>query len=344
MKSTRQFTAIRGVAAAAAIGMTLAACAGSGNQDGAEDEAWEPSQIKWIVPADAGGGFDTSARYLEPVLAKHLDTNLVINNQPGADTAVGTQVAAQEGQDCETILITGVPHILYSYLTQDVSYVYDDDFYPIGTVQKQPAGIMVAQDAKWDSLQELVDDALANPGEIDVAAGQYTSNNYTGMLELQDATGVEFNFVNYGTGGDARTSIVSGEADVMHTPIFSALSVADDTKFLAVHQDENEWSDITDDAPTINDALGTDLKPNQSMYGMFANRACYDDHPERFEQLTDAFEATKSDDEYLDRLDEADALSGLAEMKADEFHDFILDEEADVIGYIDERPELQLSD
>lgn len=328
------------VAAIAALALVLIACGDAADGD-TDTAGWPDDNIRWVVPASAGGGFDGVARTLQPALEDQLGTNLIMDNQPGADTALGTQVVADNGQDCQTILITGVPHVLYSYLTQDVTYEYERDLRPIGALQIQPAGLIVRNDAPWETLEELIDDAQARPGEIVVAAGQFTSNNYTGMLELTDATDTEFNQVTFGTGGDARTAILSGEGDVMHSPVFSALSVQDEVRFLAVHQDSNDWEDITNDAPTINEALGLDLAPNQSIYGLFAHAECVEEHPERFDTLVAALEAAMADDDYLERLESTGELSGMPSMSPDELHDQILADLDDVLRFIDERPELQ---
>jgi tripartite-type tricarboxylate transporter receptor subunit TctC len=331
-----------------ALALVAAACADDADVGEADPDAeaapadgWPDDDLRWVIPAAPGGGFDGAARNLQGPWQERLGINLTVDNQEGGNFAIGTQVVHNEGDDCNTVLFHAVPHILFSYLAgdQDVDYTYDD-FYPVGAVQIQPAVIMVADDSPYETFDDLIDAARENPGEVSASVSGLANNNYLGLLQLEELLGVDFNIVGYDGGGPARNAVVAGEVDFTHAAAFAALAVADETRVLAIHQEENEWPDISDDAPTLNELTGEDFGNNQSFYGTFVTRACYEEHPERYDVLVETFQDSLQDESYQAQLDELGELSGLLDIGPDEYHEMILEDLADVERAVAERDEL----
>lgn len=286
---------------------SLTACGTSGTDS---SKPYAGHNLNWIVPSSAGGGFDTTTRTLEPFIAKELGTNIAVTNKEGGQFAIGATATLNAGADCYTIMTHADPHLLFSYLTQDVGYTYDD-FYPITSLSIEPAVYRVRNDSKWSSLKELVADAKAHPGKIKMSVSGLANNNYVSVYQLEKATGAKFNIVSYDGGDPARQALVSGEVDVTNASVFNSLGIAKDTKVLAVQQDENKWKSITDNAPTVNDALGLSLPPNSSEYGAFVTAKCRDEHPDRYKALVKAFQAATSDPDYKAKLKSLDLLDAL---------------------------------
>jgi tripartite-type tricarboxylate transporter receptor subunit TctC len=340
----RTSTRRRGASLAGGLALALVAAAcgnGGGGEDAAAgEEGFDLDRVRWIVPSEAGGGFDTSTRQFEPHYARELGAQMPVENLPGGNFAVGTSVLVREGGECEAIGTIGVPHVLFSFLTQDVDYDYED-LAPIARLTDEPGMIRVRDDAPWETLEDLVEDAAANPGEIRLSVSGYTSSNYLGVLEIEEETGAEFNVVPYDGGSPARTALVSGEVDVTHAGVFNSLAVEDETRVLAVHQESNDWPDLTDDAPTVNDALGADLAENGSSYGIFATAECRDEFPERYEALVEAFHAAADSEEFQQDLEEVGELDKLIVVEADEYDQAIRDEMETLDELIDQHEELQ---
>ena len=84
---------------AAALGLPQAATAQS-------DAERVPALIKLIVPFAPGGSNDVIARVVGPALAKRLNTNLIIENKPGAAGSIGSDAVAKAPKDGATLLLT----------------------------------------------------------------------------------------------------------------------------------------------------------------------------------------------------------------------------------------------
>lgn len=295
----------------------LAACSSGTATENDGAAFFEGNTVQFIVPTAAGGGFDTNARQLQPYLEEQLGATVVVQNLEGGGHAIGTQSAINRTQDCSTIMFHGVPHFNFSYLTQAVDYDLSD-MAPLVGVGIEPGVLRVRADSPWNNLQDLIDAALASPGEIRVSVSTAKSNNFVGMLDIQNATGAEFNIIPYDGGGPSRTALLSGEVDVTHAGVFNSLSIADDTKVLAVQQPENLWPDVTDNAPTVDEALGLDIAGNASNYVTMVPEGCRTDYPLRYQAMVDALNAAMEDPEYLANLESLGELDKLDNLQPDE--------------------------
>jgi tripartite-type tricarboxylate transporter receptor subunit TctC len=308
---TRQITKMS-LISAAAFALALSGCA---SESSGGDLAGQ--QIRWIVSSSAGGGFDTTTRQLEPYLTKELGANAVVENHEGGGFAIGAQTALTSGADCTSIVTHGVPHIAFSYLTQKVDYDLSD-FAPVGGISIEPGVIRVMKDAPWQTIKDFVEDARKRPGQIKVSVSDLQSNNYIALLQMEKQLGIDLNIIGYDGGGPSRTALVSNEVDATHAGAFNSLSIADETRVLAVSQPENKWPEVTDNAPPINEALGVNLPANASNYVVLASAECRDKNPERYQQLVDALATSVKNEEYLASLSKLGEESKVAYLPPDE--------------------------
>ncbi len=299
----RKNHSITALAATAVVAIALTGCSGAnGAGTDAGDEATLPDRITFVVPTSAGGGVDTAARQIQPYLEEELGSTITVVNREGGATTIGT-ASILNSDDCSTILITAIPHITLSYLTNDVDYDLSS-FAAVGGVSTEPGVIRVAVDAPWDSFEELIDDAKARPGQISFSVSEAVSSNAFGLQQIEEAAGVDFNIVPFDGGGPSRLAVVSGEVDATHAGVFNSLPIADESKVLAVQSAENRWGSVTDDATTVNDALGVEVPDNESTYNVWTSAACAEQHPQRYQALVDAVAAAVTSDGLLADLKE----------------------------------------
>lgn len=326
------------LAIAGSISLVLSGCnPGTPEEDVPADFAGE--QLRIIVPAEAGGSMDTMARQIQPFLAEALDTTVVVENMASGGAIIGTQYVLDNGGDCLTILTTNTPHLNMSYLTNDVQFALDD-FAPLAGVTVEPGLIRVRNDAPWQTLQELVDDALERPGEITFSVSDLASSNYIGLVQIMEATGAEFKVIGYDGGGPARTALLSGEVDATHAGVFNTLSVAADTRALAVQEDENRWTEQTNDAPTVSEALGEDIPAQSSHPSLVASAECAETHSERYDLIVDALADSIQSDEYLETLRELGEDGRADYLSPDDLGAILQRAEDEITALLDENPDI----
>lgn len=329
-----------------------AATAGDAAPSGGDTESGTAAQsaaevlgvdtLRWIVLTNPGGGGDTTSRQLEPFVSEELGMPVQIDNIPGGAMTIGTNVALNEGgPECQTVFLQAVPHISLSWILDDVEFE-GEDFAALGNINLDAGVVRVADDAPWQTMQELIDDALARPGEISFSTSGFSSGNYLSLVDIMQRTGAEFNIVNFDGGNPARVAVVSGEVDATHASVFNSLHIADDSRVLAVQWPQNNWPELTDDAPTMADALGIDLPDSPILLSMWVPASCRDDYPDRFQVLHDAFERAITSDGFFQLLAETGEEGKIGYMAGVDVDAFVEEYTASLVPIIESIPELEL--
>ena len=167
---------VSGLAIAASAGLLLSGCAQpttTPSTDSADNDAagacdFSPSYpngpIEMAVPWAAGGGTDSVSRFVGSQLADRLGTQVNVVNRDGGGGVIGHTAIANAKPDGSTIGMATVEITMMHWqgLT-DLSY---KDITPISQVNSDPSGITVAADAPWQTIEELLEAARSNPGEI----------------------------------------------------------------------------------------------------------------------------------------------------------------------------------
>jgi tripartite-type tricarboxylate transporter receptor subunit TctC len=337
--SLRTSRVVKTLAIAGPLVLILAACGAQSPTPEDVPQDFSGEQLRIIVPASAGGSMDTMIRQVQPFLSEELGVPVVVENMPSDGAVIGTQHVLDNGADCLTILTTNTPHLNMSYMTGNLDAELAD-FAPVAGVTIEPGVIRVRNDAPWETLQDLIDDAIERPGEISFSISDLTSSNYIGLVQIEEETGAEFKFVTYDGGGPARLAVLSGEVNATHAGVFNSLAIAEDTRILAVHETENLWGSVTDDAPTVNEALDVDLPGQSSHPSVVAAAGCAADYPDRYELLVQAFADVIASDEYLAALEALGEDGREFYMNPEELGAYLQQTEEEITALLEANPDV----
>ncbi|CAN5218835.1 tripartite tricarboxylate transporter substrate binding protein [soil metagenome] len=152
-------------------------------------DAWPTKTVRIIVPFAPGGGADGSARVLAEVLAPQLGQSVIVDNKPGAGSAIGVMAAAQ-ARDGHTLLMGSNSMVINPSLNPKLGYDVARDFDAIGMVSEQPLVLVVPAASPAKSVADLVAQAKAKPGQLSAGnSGTGTLAHLTAELfSLQTAT------------------------------------------------------------------------------------------------------------------------------------------------------------
>jgi tripartite-type tricarboxylate transporter receptor subunit TctC len=182
--------------------------------DGAAAE-WSPGKpIRFVVPYAAGGGADLIARRLSEKVRGELGQPVVVENRPGAGTAVAAAAVARAPADGHTIMLaTSTTLCVNPILMKDIQYK-QEDFAPISVLQSLPFMVVAPKELPVKSLRELVQYAKANPGKLNYGTlGVGSSNHVLGSV-LARSAGVDIVAVHYPSGAPALLALNRGELHV----------------------------------------------------------------------------------------------------------------------------------
>jgi len=126
--------------------------------------AYPERPIQMIVPWGAGGGTDATARIIGTLLEKELGQPVNVVNRTGGSGVVGHAAIAQASPDGYTIGIVTVEIGMMHW--QGLTDLTGASYTPIGLVNADAAGLQVAADAPYKTVNELVAAIKANPGKL----------------------------------------------------------------------------------------------------------------------------------------------------------------------------------
>jgi putative tricarboxylic transport membrane protein len=251
---------------ASAVGLTLvlAACTAndggstgpSGSTGGGGATADYPSEtLQIMAPADPGGGWDSTARAMAPVLEEVGGVSAEVRNVGGAGGTIGlADFVENTSGDPHQLMVMGL--VMVGGIVTNNSSVTLDDVTPIAALTSEQEAIVVPADSEYQSLEDLVEAWKADPTSISWGGGSAGGTDHILIGLLAQAAGVDpsgINYVAHSGGGEAITAILSGSvtAGVSGVSEFTDQVESGAMRWLAVSGDA---APDGIDAPTISDA------------------------------------------------------------------------------------------
>jgi tripartite-type tricarboxylate transporter receptor subunit TctC len=193
--------------------LALAAAAGMSAHGAFAAEAWPNKTLRIIVPFAPGGAADSSARVLAEILAPQLGQAVIVENRPGAGSAIGV-VAAAQSRDGHTLLMGSNSMVINPILNPALAYDVARDFDAVGMVSAQPLVLVVASASKIHTVADLISQAKAAPGQLSAGnSGTGTLAHLTSVLfELQ--SGVDLISVPYKGESALMPDLISGQVSL----------------------------------------------------------------------------------------------------------------------------------
>src|SRR6185295_12826269 len=180
--------------------------------------------IRIVVPFTPGGGTDIIARALGQHLGNVFGQNVIIDNRPGGNTVVASEIVARARPDGYTLLVqinslTALPSMPKE---QGLGTISLDQFSPITLVASLPHVLVVNRSVPAANVKELVALAKASPGKLNYATpGVGTPVHLAGAL-LASMAGINIVPVPY-KGAAEYTAAVLGNHVQM---VFGSASTA----------------------------------------------------------------------------------------------------------------------
>jgi tripartite-type tricarboxylate transporter receptor subunit TctC len=185
-------------------------------------QTYPAKPVRMIVGFAPGGGTDVTARAIVQPLSEGLGQRVVIDNRPGANGVVGTELTAKAPPDGYTILMVNSGHTVNPGMYQKLPYDTIRDFAPITLVALLSNVLTVHPSLPAKTVPEFVRLAKAKPGAINYGSGGHGASSHLGMELFKKATGTDIVHVPYKSGGLSVTALLAGEVAVSFNTIPSA--------------------------------------------------------------------------------------------------------------------------
>ena len=187
-------------------------------------QTYPSRSIRLIVPFPPGGSIDPVARLLAPKLTESWGQQVIVDNRPGANGAIGTEILAKAAPDGYTlILLGGGTHVINALLVRNLPYDSVKDFAPVATVQRSDYVLVVHPSMPVNDLKQLIALAKSRPGQMSYASAGNGNMNHLAAELFNMLTGVKTLHVPYKGGGQALTDLMGGQVHMHFAVVVSAL-------------------------------------------------------------------------------------------------------------------------
>ncbi|MDR1931783.1 MAG: tripartite tricarboxylate transporter substrate binding protein [Spirochaetales bacterium] len=224
--------------------------------------------IRVLVPYGAGGNSDLNARIIADIATQQKfipgGQSMIVTNLEGAATMNAIQALLDADPDGHTIMLHQ-SSITAQYNLGNIKYNYTD-FTPIAQVFESPLMHSARADNPFNTLEEAVQYATANPGKVrwahtGVGQSSYIAcevlwSNYHGR-DIHDI----FKILAYTGGADSAPAQLGGDIDIRTGSALDTMSYVDAGQIKLLALSGNERLSITPDTPSYKD-LGLDDRYN----------------------------------------------------------------------------------
>ena len=187
----------------------------AGMLDQALAQSWPSRTIRFIVPVAAGSGFDINSRMIAERLAKMFGQPVVVENKPGAGTALGVGTIAKAAPDGYTIGMMLSPVTIQQTLMSKMGFDARKDLSPIILLGWDYSLLSVNPDVPATSVQQLIDYLKANPDKINYASGGNGTPAHIAAEFFKQTTGTQMVHVPYKAADMAVQDLLAGRVQVM---------------------------------------------------------------------------------------------------------------------------------
>lgn len=227
---------------------------GGSNPPHALAQSYPAKPIRLIVGFAPGGSTDVSARLLAQRLGENLSQPVIVENRPGAGTAIANAYVAKAPPDGYTLLSFTASGAILSALRKDLPYDAVRDFAPISRVATTMYALVVHPSVPAKSVKDLIALATRHRGKMSFGSeGVGTSGHLAGEL-LKSMAKLDILHVPYKGGAEATTAVASGQVDLSFPTITSALPLLNAGKVRILAVTSRTRSALHPEIPTLDES------------------------------------------------------------------------------------------
>ena len=234
---------------------------------GAQNYPTKP--IRLISPYPPGGGNDTLARILLDKVSEGLGQRVIVDNRPGANTIVGTEMLAKSPPDGHTIILLPNSFVTNPAMYRKLPYDSVKDFTPIGLLALSPNMLVAHLSLPVKTIKELIALEKKKPGQFTFASSGTGSTGHLSGVLFNMMTGAKLEHIAYKGTAPAVTELLGGHVPLMMSSMLATLPHVRTGRLRILGLTTAKRSPALPDIPTIAEA-GVPGYESTLWYGMLA--------------------------------------------------------------------------
>jgi tripartite-type tricarboxylate transporter receptor subunit TctC len=208
--------------------------------------------IRMMVAFAAGGTTDFVARLIADKAKVPLGQNIVVENKPGANGAIGADYVSKSEPDGYMLFFSTAGAITINpSMRADLPYDPVKDFAAVAPIARNTVLFAAGPALKVDTAKDMIALARAKPGAITVAITGVGAISHLAIELLQHAAAIKLQYVPYRGAGQAISDFIGGQVNAMsaEVPVLMPQLKTGKAKVLAVAAQNR--SDVLPDVPTF---------------------------------------------------------------------------------------------
>jgi len=228
-------------------GLALMASAGlAGAQAGFPSHA-----VRIYVPFPPGGGTDVAARALGVELAQSLGQPVIVENRPGGNSIIATDIVAKAAPDGHSLLLTTDFHAINAAFGIKLPYDSLRDFAFVARVSTSPLMLVAHPSTGAKTVPDLVAAAKARPDHYTFASLGTSSPHHLGFEWFKSLAGIRLVDVPYKGGGPASADVLGGQVNLMFIVAANGIRHARAGKLVALAVTGDKRASAAPETPTF---------------------------------------------------------------------------------------------
>ena len=195
---------------------SLAALAAAGALPTAMQSAHAAANLKMMIPANPGGGWDTTGRALGKALQESGVSSVTFENKGGAAGAIGlAQFVNSAKGDGNALMVMGA--VMLGGIITGKPPVSVTQATPLARLTSEYNVFVVPAESPFKSMKDVVEALKKDPGSVKWGGGSRGSTEHIAAAMLAREVGVDaakINYVPFRGGGEAVAAILGNNVSV----------------------------------------------------------------------------------------------------------------------------------
>jgi tripartite-type tricarboxylate transporter receptor subunit TctC len=221
----------------------------------ARAQTYPTRPVRIVVGFPAGSTSDILARLIGQRLSERFGQPFVVENRTGASGNIATEAVVSAPPDGYTLLLVGSNHAINATLFNNLSFNFNRDIAPIGSIMRTPGVMEVNPSVPAKTVPEFIAYAKANPGKINMGSGGNGSIIHMYGVLFMLMTGVDIVDVPYRGAPPAVADLLAGQVQIMFDNVPTSLGYIRDGRLRPLAITAATRVDVLQDIPPLGDYL-----------------------------------------------------------------------------------------
>ena len=233
--------------------------------------AYPARPVRIIVGFTPASSNDILARFVAAKLAERVGQQVVVDNRPGANGIIGTELTARSTPDGHTLMLVSTSHTMNAAVNK-LPFDPVKSLTPIAMIGAGPLVLVTNASFSASSVRQLIEVAKAKPKALTYASAGTGGINHFGGALFAHVTGIQMTHVPYKGGAPALTDVIAGQVQLMFGSMPLTLAQIRAGKVKALGVTSAKRSPLLPDVPAIAEA-GAPGYEIQTWWGILAPAA-----------------------------------------------------------------------